>query len=122
MRIRVCADCGCRLSQYNSEDRCAACARDGRLDLRSHAQVPDGVWRDPDVQSALSAWDFGRASRLIRERAQLRQEDMAHMTGLSQGFLSMLEAGTRRLTNLDKVARFLNGIETPDTLLPPPFR
>ncbi|MFF0131567.1 XRE family transcriptional regulator [Streptomyces mirabilis] len=44
------------------------------------------------------------------------------MTGLSQGFLSMLEAGTRRLTNLDKVSKFLRGVGTPDVLLPPPFR
>ncbi|MGW4496476.1 helix-turn-helix domain-containing protein [Streptomyces sp. NPDC004376] len=39
------------------------------------------------------------------------------MAGLSQGFLSMLESG-----NLDKVARFLEGIGTPDALLAPPFR
>ncbi len=47
---------------------------------------------------------------------------MASLTGLSQGFLSMLEAGSRRLTNLDKAARFLQGIGTPDALLAPPFR
>lgn len=119
---RVCADCGCRLSQYNDEDRCSACARVRLLDTRLQRRVPDTVWQHPEVQSAIAAWDFGRASRLIRERAKLRQDDMARMTGLSQGFLSMLEAGTRRLTSLDKVARFLNGMETPDALLPPPFR
>ncbi|WTZ38450.1 helix-turn-helix transcriptional regulator [Streptomyces sp. NBC_01390] len=119
---RVCVDCRCLLSQYNDQDRCATCARNRCLDARLQHRVPDTVWHDPEVQAALAAWDFGRASRLIRERAKLRQEDMAHLTGLSQGFLSMLEAGTRRLTNLDKVARFLNGIETPDALLPPPFR
>lgn len=119
---RECADCGCRLSQYNDEDRCAPCTRDRCLDTRLQRRVPDTVWQDTAVQAAISAWDFGLASRLIRERANLRQDDMALMTGLSQGFLSMLEAGTRRLTNLDKVARFLNGIATPDTLLPPPFR
>ncbi len=119
---RVCADCGCRLSQYNDEDRCATCARVRFLDTRLQRRVPDTVWQHPEVHSAIAAWDFGRASRLIRERAKLRQDDMARMTGLSQGFLSMLEAGTRRLTSLDKVARFLNGMETPDALLPPPFR
>lgn len=118
---RVCADCGCRLSQYNQDDRCAACARDRRFD-QSGPRVPDAVWHDAEVQTAIATWDFGRASRLIRTRASLRQDDMAHMTGLSQGFLSMLEAGTRRLTNLDKVAKFLSGIETPHALLPPPFR
>ncbi|MGX1668581.1 helix-turn-helix domain-containing protein [Streptomyces sp. NPDC055400] len=119
---RVCANCGCRLSQYNTEDWCAACARDRRLDTDPGPRIADAVWLDAEVQTAIAAWDFGRASRLIRERASLRQEDMAHMTGLSQGFLSMLEAETRRLTNLDKVAKFLRGIGTPDALLPPPFR
>ncbi|MDX2964418.1 helix-turn-helix domain-containing protein [Streptomyces acidiscabies] len=107
---------------YNGEDHCAACVRDSRLDTRVQHHVPDLVWRDPEVQAALATWDFGKLSRLIRERAALRQEDMAHMTGLSQGFLSALEAGTRRLRNLDKVASFLEGIETPEALLPPPFR
>ncbi|WP_371659576.1 helix-turn-helix domain-containing protein [Streptomyces sp. NBC_00280] len=110
------------MSQYNDEDRCTTCARARFLDTRLQRRVPDTVWQHPEVRSAIAAWDFGRASRLIRERAKLRQDDMARMTGLSQGFLSMLEAGTRRLTSLDKVARFLNGMETPDALLPPPFR
>ncbi|MEU6229775.1 helix-turn-helix transcriptional regulator [Streptomyces sp. NPDC047042] len=110
------------MSQYNAEDWCAACTRDRRLDIHLQRRVPDQVWRDVEVQTAIATWDFGHASRLIRERANLRQGDMAYMTGLSQGFLSMLEAGTRRLTNLDKVAKFLRGIETPDMLLPPPFR
>lgn len=119
---RTCADCGCRLSQYNLEDRCATCSRGRRLDAQCGPRIPDGVWHDVEIQSALANWDFGLASRLIRERAGLRQDDMAFMTGLSQSFLSMLEAGSRRLTNLDKAARFLQGIGTPDSLLAPPFR
>lgn len=119
---RACAGCGCRLSQYNLEDRCAACARGKRLGAHPVPHVPDTVWLDLDVQSAITAWDFGRASRLIRDKAGLRQDDMAFMTGLSQGFLSMLEAGNRRLTNIDKAARFLQGVGAPDALLGPPFR
>ncbi|MFJ9961266.1 helix-turn-helix domain-containing protein [Streptomyces avermitilis] len=119
---RTCADCGCRLSQYNLEDRCAACSRDGRLDAHLVPSLPEEIWLGLDIQTAIANWDFGLASRLIRERAGLRQDDMAFMTGLSQSFLSMLEAGNRRLTNLDKAARFLQGIGTPDALLAPPFR
>ncbi|MEU9155389.1 helix-turn-helix transcriptional regulator [Streptomyces sp. NPDC048417] len=119
---RTCAGCGCRLSQYNLDERCAACARTKGWEPQPVRSIPDVVWTDRDIQTAITAWDFGRASRLIRERAGLRQEDMASMAGLSQGFLSMLEAGSRRLTNLDKVARFLDGIGTPDALLAPPFR
>ncbi|MEU9245750.1 helix-turn-helix transcriptional regulator [Streptomyces sp. NPDC048385] len=84
--------------------------------------VPNSVWDDTDIRAAITAWDFGRASRLIREGSGLRQDDMAILTGLSQGFLSMLESGARRLTNLDKVAKFLEGIGAPDVLLPSPIR
>ncbi|MFD5319196.1 helix-turn-helix domain-containing protein [Streptomyces sp. NPDC127098] len=69
------------------------------------------------MRSALGAWDFGLASRLIRQRSSLRQADMAALTGLSQAYLSMLEAGTRRLTNIDKVIGFLVGLGVPDELL-----
>ncbi|MBP2055419.1 transcriptional regulator with XRE-family HTH domain [Streptomyces griseochromogenes] len=93
-----------------------------RLDVHTGPSIPDAVWLAPDIQTAIENWDFGLASRLIRERAGLRQDDMAFMTGLSQSFLSMLEAGSRRLTNLDKAARFLQGIGTPEALLAPPFR
>jgi transcriptional regulator with XRE-family HTH domain/tetratricopeptide (TPR) repeat protein len=92
------------------------------LDTHPGPRVPDEVWLDPRIQTAIANWDFGLASRLIRERAGLRQDDMAIMTGLSQSFLSMLEAGSRRLTNLEKAARFLHGIGTPDAVLAPPFR
>ncbi|MFI5975181.1 hypothetical protein [Streptomyces sp. NPDC051452] len=51
--------------------------------------MPEHVWLDPDVRKALTAWDFGRASRLIRLRGALRQDDMAQLTGLSQAFMSI---------------------------------
>ncbi|MDJ0344947.1 helix-turn-helix transcriptional regulator [Streptomyces sp. H10-C2] len=80
-------------------------------------RVPSRVWRDPAVQGALADWDFGLASRLIRRRASLRQEDMAALTGLSQAFLSMLESGSRRLTNIDKIIEFVVGLGVPGNLV-----
>ncbi|MGW7423551.1 HAD hydrolase-like protein [Streptomyces sp. NPDC054813] len=82
--------------------------------------MPEFVWFDPDVRSALAAWDFGQASRLIRLRGSLRQDEMAQLTGLSQAFLSMLEAGSRRLTNIDKIVQFLTGLGVPAELVPLP--
>ncbi|MFI2204716.1 helix-turn-helix domain-containing protein [Streptomyces sp. NPDC020192] len=119
---RTCADCGCRLSQYNLDERCAACARDRRLEVLPGPRIPAGVLADVQVQTAIANRDFGRVSRLIRAEAGIRQDEMASMTGLSQSFLSMLEAGRRRLTNLDKAARFLKGIGVPDNLLTPTLR
>ncbi|MFE9407333.1 helix-turn-helix domain-containing protein [Streptomyces sp. NPDC006704] len=85
-------------------------------------RIPDSAWSDPDIQVSIVRWDFGLTSRLVRELSHLRQDDMAALTGLSQGFLSMLEAGARRLTNLDKVEQFLRGIGAPEALLPPSVR
>ncbi|SEC21448.1 Helix-turn-helix domain-containing protein [Streptomyces misionensis] len=117
---RLCDRCGCSLSQYNADTLCASCARSRTLE-RQAPTVPDNVWSDPDVRSALGAWDFGRASRLIRLRGGLRQEDMAQLTGLSQAFLSMLESGRRRLTNIDKFTEFLTGLGVPANLVSLPF-
>ncbi|WP_049714211.1 helix-turn-helix domain-containing protein [Streptomyces caatingaensis] len=79
--------------------------------------MPEEVWRDVDVREALAAWDFSRVSRLVRQRGALRQEDVAALTGLSQAFLSMLESGQRRLTNIDKITEFLAGLGAPAGLL-----
>ncbi|MGV9661395.1 helix-turn-helix domain-containing protein [Streptomyces koyangensis] len=51
---------------------------------------------------------FGTASRVIREYSGLRKEDLAHLAGLSQGYLSQLESGIRRLANIDKILDFLD--------------
>ncbi|MGW1374736.1 helix-turn-helix domain-containing protein [Streptomyces sp. NPDC002446] len=79
------------------------------------------MWRSPEVQQALASWDFGRAARLIRQQGALRQDDISQMTGLSQAFLSMLESGRRRLTNIDKIGEFLTGLGVPPELAPLPL-
>lgn len=84
------------------------------------SRVPEHLWSDPDIHAALSAWDFGRVSVLLRTRGKLRQCDVADLTGLSQSFLSMLEAGRRRLTNIDRIRQFLYGLSAPPELVPTP--
>ncbi len=44
------------------------------------------------------------------------------LTGLSQPFLSMLESGVRRLTNIDKIITLLDGLEVPIELTGPMLR
>ncbi|MFJ7590283.1 helix-turn-helix domain-containing protein [Streptomyces sp. NPDC097617] len=119
--LRQCDDCGCRLSQYNPDGLCSACARSRIPTAPALPGVPERVWQDVDVRQALAALDFGKASRLIRQRGSLRQEDMAQLTGLSQAFLSMLESGSRRLTNIDKIIEFVAGIGAPAELVQLPL-
>ena len=119
---RACEGCGCALSRYNGGNCCSTCRRSLRDLRRNSPAVSSEVWTDAELREALASWDFGVVARLLRQRAGLRQEDLAHMTGLSQGFLSQLESGDRQLTNVNRIIEFLDGLETPAELLPLPSR
>ncbi|MFC7306836.1 helix-turn-helix domain-containing protein [Streptomyces monticola] len=115
-----CHRCACRLSRYNPDvGLCGPCARSAPpTPVPSPASVPHEVWSDSEIQDALRSLEFGRLSRLVRRRAGLRQEDMAQITGLSQGYLSQLESGARRLSRLDKTQAFLDALGVPADLVP----
>ncbi|MET8677116.1 transcriptional regulator [Streptomyces sp. NPDC004647] len=63
--------------------------------------------------------DFGTLCQLVRQLGALRQEDIVALTSLSQPFLSMLETGARRLTNIDKIIMLLEGLAVPNELTGP---
>ncbi|WP_405814167.1 helix-turn-helix domain-containing protein [Streptomyces sp. NBC_01390] len=117
-RGRQCRWCRRPLSRYNSEPYCSACSRHVPS-ASSPPQVVAEVWKRVDVREALWARDFGRVCHLVRIGSSLRQSDMAELTGLSQAFLSMLESGVRRLTNIDKIVELLAGLNTPAELIGP---
>ncbi len=119
---RRCGRCGCLLSAYNRDELCAACTRAALPPAEETPRVPVRVWADPEVREALAAWNFGQVSRLVRQRGSIRQEDVAQLTGLSQGFLSMLESGARRLTSIDRIVDFLDGLSVPADLVRVPRR
>ncbi|MGI5259312.1 helix-turn-helix domain-containing protein [Streptomyces angustmyceticus] len=119
---RLCTACRCRLSRYNSDTVCSVCNRIGTAAQPARPFVPTQVWTYDDVKNALAQRDFGRLCQLIRERGHLRQEDMALLTGLSQAFLSMLESGQRRLTNIDRIIVLLDGLNAPADLTGPMLR
>jgi transcriptional regulator with XRE-family HTH domain/tetratricopeptide (TPR) repeat protein len=119
---RRCGRCGCLLSAYNTDELCAACTRAALPPAAETPRVPARVWADPEIREALAAWNFGQVSRLVRQRGSIRQEDVAQLTGLSQGFLSMLESGARRLTSIDRIVDFLDGLSVPADLVRVPRR
>lgn len=120
-RTRLCSLCRCRLSRYNRDDICSGCARGGTA-VQPARPVPPRVWALQDVRDALLHKDFGRLCQLVRKYGHLRQEDMALLTGLSQAFLSMLESGQRRLTNIDRIIVLLDGLNAPVDIAGPMLR
>ena len=117
--VRRCRSCHCVLSRYNDDPYCSGCARKAPRQPEPTPSVPAEVWRHAEVQEALIARDFGRMCQRVRVASGLRQSDMADLTGLSQAFLTMLESGTRRLTNIDKIVELLAGLNTPTELTGP---
>jgi transcriptional regulator with XRE-family HTH domain len=107
------------LSRYNaSGDVCGPCERTVTTPAETGpVALPERVWWDPEVRAALGVLDFGLLSRLLREQASLRQEDLAALAGVSQGYLSQLESGTRRLSNIDKAVDFLDALGVPPELV-----
>lgn len=121
-RVRLCRRCECRLSRYNRENYCNGCLPHLHDAQFARPLVLTHVWQLPDVQHALIKRNFGHLCLLVREHGALRQEDVAALTGLSQAFLSMLEAGARRLTNIDKIVQLLDGLQAPMELTGPMLR
>ncbi|GGT18821.1 hypothetical protein GCM10010271_22510 [Streptomyces kurssanovii] len=121
-RTRRCKECDCQLSRYNQEVYCSSCLRGRHATAPVTLRVPEQVWDVPEVRLALAERDFGRLCTLVRTLGHLRQDDMVTLTGLSQSFLSMLETGARRLTNIDRIVQLLAGLKVPLELTGPILR
>lgn len=116
---RRCTECGCRLNRYNDGRRCFACSHNAAMPEASAPAIPQDVWDNCEVQQALISRDFGFLCLRIRELTSMRQDDLALITGLSQPYLSMLESGQRKLTNIDKIVTLLDGMNVPGSLTGP---
>ena len=85
---RTCERCGRALSRYNTnDDHCGSCRRDLLNLYRGMPHVPAQVWADREVRDSLASWDLRSFIGLIRQRSGLHQDEIAQLTGLSQGFL-----------------------------------
>ncbi|MEU3562812.1 helix-turn-helix domain-containing protein [Kitasatospora sp. NPDC006786] len=74
------------------------------------------------MRDSLAELDFGKLSKRIREIVPLRQDDLAGITGLTQGYLSRLEAGRVQLTHIDRIIEFLDAVGAPADLVRLPLR
>ncbi|WP_063759559.1 helix-turn-helix domain-containing protein [Kitasatospora sp. NRRL B-11411] len=74
------------------------------------------------MRDFLAEFDFGKLSGRLRELARLRQDELAEITGLTQGFLSRLEGGRARLTHIDRIVQYLEAVGAPPDLIRLPLR
>lgn len=113
---RGCRRCGTRLRRGNVADLCDPCARSARTREIS-SSLPPAFYTEPDVVSALLAYDFGRFFRLARGALGVTQEEFGHRIGLAQSRVCKVENGALRLRDIEDVVRLASTLEIPADLL-----
>lgn len=73
--------------------------------------VPDGFWARSDVRQALGQRDFGVVFRLVAKYAGASQTQIASAVGMTQGQVSTVIAGDRKIIAIDVCERALDGLD-----------
>ncbi|MBB5156107.1 helix-turn-helix domain-containing protein [Saccharopolyspora phatthalungensis] len=92
---------------------CGPCARAAGF----RKPIPAGSYDDADLRAALETYDFGAVFAAVRQHTGLTQLQLADLLGLSQGRISAVERGERRLTHVRTAARLATVLRIPACLL-----
>src|SRR5256885_6576210 len=77
-------------------------------------RLPAGFWARVDVHEALRGRDFGTLFRLVSKYAGASQTQIAIAVGMTQGQVSNIVCGARRVTAIEVADRALDGLDAPD--------
>ncbi|GAB3818022.1 helix-turn-helix domain-containing protein [Micromonospora zhanjiangensis] len=89
-------------------------------DVSHHKQPPKpppGLWERPDVVQLLADRDIGAVVRIFRKWTGASQTDVGMLVGLPQPHISEIERGSRKVTSLELVERFAEGLQIPRKLV-----
>ena len=78
-------------------------------------RLPQGFWERTDTVDALKARDIGRLFHLVQKYAGASQTQIGIATGIAQGKISTIMAGTRKVVAIDVLVRIADGLGMPDT-------
>ncbi|MBB5160038.1 helix-turn-helix domain-containing protein [Saccharopolyspora phatthalungensis] len=92
---------------------CGPCARASGF----RKPIPEDFYEDADLRAALENYDFGPVFAAVRQHTGLTQLQLADLLGLSQGRISAVERGERRLINVRTAARLATVLRIPASLL-----
>jgi transcriptional regulator with XRE-family HTH domain len=76
--------------------------------------MPDGFWARGEVRQALTGRNFGALFRLLTKYGGASQTQIAIAVGMTQGQVSTIMAGDRRVTSIEVAERALDGLDVPD--------
>jgi predicted XRE-type DNA-binding protein len=90
-----------KVSKNNSSTSCGRPRRVGVID--------PAMWEQPAVRRMLAARDIAGVFRLL-DRCGLSQRKIAALTGVSQGEVSVISGGGRRVVSYDVLVRICAGL------------
>ncbi|MFC0439408.1 XRE family transcriptional regulator [Kutzneria buriramensis] len=76
--------------------------------------LPDWAWQRPEVRDALRARDMAALFKAVQQYSGASQTRIGRATGLLQGRVSEIIAGTRKVTTLELFERIADGVQMPD--------
>ncbi|GAA4200601.1 helix-turn-helix domain-containing protein [Actinocatenispora rupis] len=77
-------------------------------------RVPPGFWGRPEVTDALADRDIGALIRLVRQHTGASQNRIAVQLDLTQGRVSEIVNGHRRVENIDVLLRLAERLDMPN--------
>jgi tetratricopeptide (TPR) repeat protein/transcriptional regulator with XRE-family HTH domain len=78
-------------------------------------RLPAGFWAKREVGDALASRAVGALFRLVAKYAGASQTQLAIAVGMTQGQVSTIMAGSRRVTAIEVAERLFDGLDAPDT-------
>ncbi|MFD4371484.1 helix-turn-helix domain-containing protein [Streptomyces sp. NPDC058527] len=71
------------------------------------------LWTDGRLRAAAACQDWAAVFRRYRQLSDLSQQGLGELVGLTQGHVSNIERGLRKVTSSEVVARIMRGLDVP---------
>jgi hypothetical protein len=76
--------------------------------------IPVDLWQRETMSAALAERDFGVIFKLVQKYAGASQTGLSMRTGIPQSEVSLIIAGNKRVTSLERAVRVASGLGMPD--------
>ncbi len=113
--LRRCASCRAALATDNLADLCEQCAKIAQATPDAAPVLSADFWEQTEIRSALLSRHFGRFLRAYRtaQFPQVKQTQLAHWLGITQGQLSRVERSTTPIHDLHKLDTWTRALHVP---------
>lgn len=112
---RRCTSCNAALAADDRAELCEPCAKAAPAACDAVPVLSADFWEQPEVRSALLSQHFGRFLRTYRtiQSPQVKQIQLAHWLGITQGQLSRIERSSTPVGDLYKLATWARVLHVP---------